>query len=138
MVCFISICLGDTSDLLTGDLVYIKVFGQGMVFVNSAEVAYDMFEKASSIYSDRSESPMLNDLYVPLPSLLNSMYPRLNAHGLRMGFDWHITFMRYGEWWRRHRKLFHQKFHPTASTEYYPIQIRQTQCAILTLRLFMQ
>lgn len=52
------------SDALTGDLVYVKVFGQGMVFVNSAEVAYDMFEKASSIYSDRSEFPMLNDLYV--------------------------------------------------------------------------
>ncbi|KAF8478751.1 cytochrome P450 [Gautieria morchelliformis] len=89
-----------------GDLVYIKVFGQGMVFVNSAEVAYDLFEKASSIYSDRSESPMLNDL---------------------MGFDWHITFMRYGEWWRRHRKLFHQKFHPAAAAEYHPIQIQRTQ-----------
>jgi hypothetical protein len=54
----------DISDTLTGDLVYIKVFGQGMVFVNSAEVAYELFEKASSIYSDRSESPMLNDLCV--------------------------------------------------------------------------
>ena len=55
----------NSSDALTGDLVYIKLFGQGMVVVNSAEVAYDMFEKNSSIYSDRCEFPMLNDLYVP-------------------------------------------------------------------------
>ena len=35
-----------------------------MVFVNSAEVAYDLFEKASSIYSDRGNAPMMNDLCV--------------------------------------------------------------------------
>lgn len=124
------------SDTLTGDLVYIKVFGQGMVFVNSAEVAYDMFEKASSIYSDRSEFPMLNDLYVPWQS--TRMYVTLGAHDLRIGFDWHFGFMRYGDWWRRHRKVFHQKFHPTAATEYHPIQTRLTRYVILVLKMFIK
>ncbi|KAF8576736.1 cytochrome P450 [Ramaria rubella] len=89
-----------------GDLVYVNIFGQGMVFVNSPTIAYDLFEKASSNYSDRGDSPMLNDL---------------------MGFTWHITFMRYGDYWRRHRKLFHRRFHPSATVDYHPIQIRQTR-----------
>ena len=47
-----------------GDLVYLKVFGQSIVIINSPVVANELFEKRSSIYSDRSEFPMLNDLYV--------------------------------------------------------------------------
>ncbi|KAF8513930.1 cytochrome P450 [Hysterangium stoloniferum] len=89
-----------------GDLFYVNVLGYDMIFINSADVAYNLFEKTSSIYSDRCEFPMLVDL---------------------IGFDWHFAFMHYGNWWRRHRRVFHQKFHPTASAEYHPIQLRQTR-----------
>lgn len=85
----------DSSCTLAGDLVYINVFGQAMVFVNSAEVAYDMFEKASSIYSDRSESPMLNDLYVPqlsLTSTRKSLSEAECAHATSPSFSgWALT-----------------------------------------------
>ena len=47
-----------------GDLVYLNIFGQSIVVINSPMVASELFEKRSSIYSDRSEFPMLNDLYV--------------------------------------------------------------------------
>ena len=47
-----------------GDLVYLKVFGQSIVVINSPVVANELFEKRSSIYSDRSDLPMMNDLYV--------------------------------------------------------------------------
>ncbi|KAF8510113.1 cytochrome P450 [Hysterangium stoloniferum] len=89
-----------------GDLFYINILGYNVIFVNSPEVAFDLFDKASSIYSDRSEYPMLVDL---------------------IGFDWHVAFMRYGDWWRRHRKTYHQKFEPVPAVEYYPIQRRQAQ-----------
>jgi hypothetical protein len=46
-------------DCFAGDLVHIKVFGQHIVFVNSIDIAEDLFEKRSSIYSDRFEAPML-------------------------------------------------------------------------------
>jgi hypothetical protein len=49
---------------LRGDLVYLKVFGQSILVINSTDVAYELFEKRSSIYSDRTELPMLKDLYV--------------------------------------------------------------------------
>ena len=47
-----------------GDLVYLNIFGQSIVVINSSAVAFELFEKRSSIYSDRPECPMLNDLYV--------------------------------------------------------------------------
>jgi hypothetical protein len=51
-----------------GDIVYANVCGNDMVFLNSAEVALDLLEKRSSIYSDRPRLPMLYELYV-IPSL---------------------------------------------------------------------
>jgi len=96
-----------------GDLVHINVFGQSIVFVNSMEVAYDLLEKRSSLYSDRYEFPMVNEL---------------------MGFDqWNWGLMRYGERWRRHRKMFYQKFQPSAVPAYYPIQTKQSRTLLRRL-----
>ncbi|KAF8576118.1 cytochrome P450, partial [Ramaria rubella] len=89
-----------------GDIVYLKVFGTSIIILNSENVATDLFEKRSKLYSDRFDFPMLNDL---------------------LGFDWALTFMRYGNWWRRHRKMFHQGFQPTAAARYNDIQTKQTR-----------
>jgi hypothetical protein len=48
----------------TGPLVYANVLGRHLLFVNSAKVAADLFEKRSANYSDRNALPMINDLYV--------------------------------------------------------------------------
>ncbi|KAF8507777.1 cytochrome P450 [Gautieria morchelliformis] len=89
-----------------GGLVHIKVLRQSMVIANTADITYDLFEKRSSIYSDRTELPMVNDL---------------------MGFGWAVAFIRYGEEWRRKRAVIHKKFHPAAAAEYYPIQAKHTR-----------
>ncbi|KAF8513269.1 cytochrome P450, partial [Gautieria morchelliformis] len=89
-----------------GRLVHIKVLRQSIVIANTADITYELFEKRSSIYSDRTELPMLNDL---------------------MGFDWLMGFMRYGEVWRRNRALMHKKFHPAAAAKYQPIQAKHTR-----------
>ncbi|KAF8506214.1 cytochrome P450 [Gautieria morchelliformis] len=96
-----------------GDLVYIKIFRQPIVIVNSLAVAHDLFEKRSSVYSDRFEFPMVNDL---------------------AGFDWNLATMRYGDKWRRHRKMFHQSFHLTAVTAYTSIQEKRTKELLYRLR----
>jgi len=49
------------SDGVSGDLVYVNIFGFSMLFVNSADVARDLFEKRSSLYSDRFPSHTLNE-----------------------------------------------------------------------------
>ncbi|KAF8518587.1 cytochrome P450 [Gautieria morchelliformis] len=85
-----------------GDLVYLNVLGQPIVIVSSPDIAYELFEKRSSVYSNRYNFEM--------------------AAGL-MGWDWLVTFMPYGERWRRHRRTIHQHFHPDAAARYEPVQL---------------
>ncbi|KAF8510589.1 cytochrome P450 [Gautieria morchelliformis] len=89
-----------------GEIVHVNVFGKPMIFLNTMEVAQDLFERRSSIYSDRFEFPMLNGL---------------------MGWNFNLGLMRYGDWWRRHRKMFYQKFHARAAMAYYHIHVKQTK-----------
>ncbi|KAL0958951.1 hypothetical protein HGRIS_014263 [Hohenbuehelia grisea] len=95
-----------------GDLVHISVFGKHIVFVNSFQVANELFEKRSSNYSDRNKLHMINDL---------------------MGWDWSFGHMPYGERWRRHRKLFHRQFQPSVVNSFFPIHIRETHALLKRL-----
>lgn len=45
-----------------GNVVYVKVLGQNIIFVNSAKAAYELFEKKSAICSDRPRLPLLREL----------------------------------------------------------------------------
>ncbi|CDO77629.1 hypothetical protein BN946_scf184946.g22 [Trametes cinnabarina] len=83
-----------------GDLVYLNVVGQPMVILGTHEAAIDLLEKRSSIYSDRSESTMV----------------------VLTGWEWVMTTLNYGPWWRRHRRAFHQSFTPSALAPYSPMQ----------------
>lgn len=44
-----------------------------------------------------------------------------------MGWDWSFAFMAYGPWWRRHRRAFHQYFHPAAAEAYQPAQMLEVR-----------
>ncbi|TDL20292.1 hypothetical protein BD410DRAFT_375851 [Rickenella mellea] len=59
-----------------GDIVHVNIFGQSIVIVNSYDIAFDLFERRSSNYSDRPNMVMLNDI---------------------AGFSFNFAFMRYGE-----------------------------------------
>ncbi|KAI0634877.1 CyP450 monooxygenase [Trametes polyzona] len=83
-----------------GDLVYLDVVGQPMLLLGTHEAAVDLLDKRSTIYSDRIYSPVV-DLG---------------------GFDWVLTMIHYGAWWRRHRKAFHQFFSPNAIISLRPLQ----------------
>jgi hypothetical protein len=96
-----------------------------MVIVDTADIAYDLFEKRSSIYSDRTELPMLNDLCV-ICHVPQSIF-KWRLHSPRMGFGWAMPFIRYGEVWRRNRALMLNKFHPAAVVEYHPIQTKHAR-----------
>lgn len=47
-----------------GDMVFTQVMDTPMLLVSSTEVAFDLLDKRSAIYSDRIASVM-NELYVP-------------------------------------------------------------------------
>ncbi|OJA07818.1 hypothetical protein AZE42_03417 [Rhizopogon vesiculosus] len=87
-----------------GDLVYANVLGRHLLFVNSLQIANDLFEKRSVNYSDRNELPMIYDL---------------------MGWDWSFGHMPYGERWKKHRKMFERQFRPVVTPTYWPIQRKE-------------
>ncbi|KAJ7596548.1 cytochrome P450 [Mycena floridula] len=87
-----------------GDLVYLEVFGRGILVVNSSQAANDLFEKRSVNYSDRNDLPMINGL---------------------MGWDWSFGHMRYGERWKNHRRMFHKQFQASNVSMFLPIQLKE-------------
>ncbi|KAG6908814.1 hypothetical protein DXG01_003167 [Tephrocybe rancida] len=82
---------------LGSDIIHLDVAGQSIIVLDTAEVATELLEKRSSIYSGRPRLPMINEL---------------------AGWDFLLGFMPYGQRWREHRRLMHQSFHPTAALRF--------------------
>ncbi|KAJ3863973.1 cytochrome P450 [Lentinula novae-zelandiae] len=76
-----------------GDVVYLRIFQQPMLILNSLEAAQDLLHQRSSIYSDRPNFVLLNDL---------------------MGWQNASTHVRYGPRFRRHRRFIYQTFNQRA------------------------
>ncbi|KIJ35862.1 hypothetical protein M422DRAFT_261816 [Sphaerobolus stellatus SS14] len=89
-----------------GEIFYLDVFGTPLVFLNSRQIVHELFERQSSNYSDRTMFPMVVDL---------------------MGLGWSLALHGYGEWWCRHRRAMHDKFHPNTVEVHTPIQIKHTR-----------
>ena len=51
-----------TTNYHEGDLVYLQVFGNPVVFVNSYSLAVELLDKRSLIYSTRPRVAMMNEL----------------------------------------------------------------------------
>ena len=47
-----------------GDVVYVRIFGQGLLFLNTYDAALDLLEKKGTIYSDKPQLVMAGDLFV--------------------------------------------------------------------------
>ncbi|KAI0295664.1 cytochrome P450 [Multifurca ochricompacta] len=85
------------------DIVHAKALGTHVIVLNSAKAVHELFEKRSSIYSD----------------------------SIRM--SWNIAFLPYGPRWRTWRKVFHEHFHPTATRQYLPRELKATRQLLLNL-----
>lgn len=95
-----------------GDIIYIYVFGNPIIVLNSAEVIHDLFEKRSAIYSSRPVRTMVNEL---------------------IGFDWLFSSMPYGQSWRRHRTLFHQRFNSNDLPLVQPVVLTEAHVLLRNL-----
>ncbi|KAH9067504.1 cytochrome P450 [Lactarius vividus] len=89
------------SDQYGSDVVHVDVLGTHMVIVNSAKAANELFDKRSSIYSDRPSLVALNTI---------------------LGMDWVTGFIPYGARWRSLRRGLHGHFHPAAAKAYRPLE----------------
>ncbi|KAJ3794923.1 cytochrome P450 [Lentinula aff. detonsa] len=87
-----------------GDVIYLQVFQQPMLILNSLEAAQDLLHTRSSIYSDRPNFILLNDL---------------------MGWHNASTHVRYGPRFRRHRRFIHQTFNQRSVEDLRPVQEKE-------------
>ncbi|KAJ6610073.1 cytochrome P450 [Mycena sp. CBHHK59/15] len=93
-----------------GDLVYIRVFGNPILVLNSSTVASDLLEKRGGNYSSRPVRTMIVEL---------------------IGWDWLVSAFRYGDWWRRHRNVFHRHLPANDSSVLrHPLQIQETHAML--------
>ncbi|TFK25351.1 cytochrome P450 [Coprinopsis marcescibilis] len=81
------------------DILHLRVANTTLIVLDTAEAANDLLEKRSSLYSGRARLPMVNEL---------------------MGWTFNFGFMNYGDYWRKHRRIFHQSFHPAAARQFHP------------------
>ena len=81
----INLCQLNT--FILGDICSVTVLGQPIIIINSAEVACDMLDKKSAIYSDR---------------------PVLQMAGELVGWKHTLVLLPYGDRFRRYRRLFHR------------------------------
>ena len=47
-----------------GDLVFFKILGKPILFLNSYQAMSDLLDKRSGVYGHKPNSVMINDLYV--------------------------------------------------------------------------
>ncbi|KAJ7065498.1 cytochrome P450 [Mycena amicta] len=88
------------------DIIHLDVVGRSIIVLDSVEAIHELFERRSSIYSDRARLPMLGELMA-----------------------WHQSLgtMKYGDQWRRHRKMMHDSFNVTAIKQYRPQETAAAQ-----------
>lgn len=84
-----------------GDISHINVLGKHIFVLNSLNIAVEMLDKKSSIYSDHPVVPMSGEL---------------------MGYRQTLPYLRYGERFRLFRKNCHRIFgNRAALVVFYPI-----------------
>ncbi|TFK25368.1 cytochrome P450 [Coprinopsis marcescibilis] len=93
---------------LNSDIVYLNFCGAGIVILNTFEVAMDLLDKRSGIYSDRPRAVLIDEM---------------------VGFGYMLSRLKYGDRWRERRRLFHEHLRPSKSSVYEPKildQVRRT------------
>ncbi|KLO07685.1 cytochrome P450 [Schizopora paradoxa] len=88
-----------------GDLVYLENAGIPALVLNSYEVATELLDKRSVIYSSRPSLIMTNEL---------------------QGWAWGTPMLSYGETLRKHRAYLHRFFQTPEVLNYFELQERET------------
>ncbi|RXW22001.1 hypothetical protein EST38_g3848 [Candolleomyces aberdarensis] len=84
---------------LKTDILHLQIAGTHIIVLNNYEVAMDLLESRSSLYSGRPRLVMMIEL---------------------MGWGFNFGFVDYGDFWRKHRRLAHQSLQATAIKQYRP------------------
>ncbi|KAJ7116552.1 cytochrome P450 [Mycena epipterygia] len=95
-----------------GDIIFLNVLRNPILVINSVQVAQDLLEKRSAIYSSRPIRVMQKDV---------------------MGFNFLFTGMKYDSWYKQHRAMFHHHFHRNVVQQYQPLQQKHAHTLLRNL-----
>ena len=98
--------------------MYLEVLGKPMLVLSSPDVMNELLEKRSAKTSSRTQTPLIS-LYV---YILLASSGQTDVKRRRAGQAFNFAFLPYGQWWRTHRRMFWQHFHPGKMTSYWPVQ----------------
>ncbi|KAG2354665.1 cytochrome P450 [Suillus spraguei] len=85
-----------------GDIIYARLLNKPVIVINSEEIARDLLEGRSTIYSDKPQSIVYEPFAV----------------------DFNTALLPYGDRWRLHRRMFHQGFCQAKIPTYHALQLR--------------
>ncbi|KAI0646809.1 cytochrome P450 [Trametes meyenii] len=94
------------------DIIRLNALGTNIIVANSMEVAGELLDRRSAIYSDRPRMVMLNEL---------------------CGFGEGLAFLPYGKYWKDSRKMARQEFHAAPVKKFRPIEARSTRRFLVDL-----
>lgn len=81
-----------------GPVMHLRALDRHLILLDTMQAAVDLLEKRGAVYSDRPRMPLLVEL---------------------MGGGWVLSFMRYDDVWRLHRRVLHQRLNETALARMY-------------------
>ncbi|ETW76401.1 cytochrome P450 monooxygenase 39 [Heterobasidion irregulare TC 32-1] len=88
-----------------GDIMSVRIVGQTFVIINSVEIARELLEQRSSVYSDR---------------------PVIPSHEL-MQYDLILSNSGFGQWWKSCRRIIDRSFRQRTAITYRSIQTRKSE-----------
>ncbi|KAK7013825.1 O-methylsterigmatocystin oxidoreductase [Favolaschia claudopus] len=95
-----------------GDVIYVNVFRNPVLVLNSAEAAMDLLDRKSAIYSSRPVRTMQTEV---------------------MGFSWLFSSLPYGARYRKHRTMFHNHFQAKVIPKYHQILLNSVHTLLRNL-----
>ena len=115
-----------------GKVAHLRIPGNTMIILNSAQAATDLLDKRSAIYSDRPQSDVFM-LYVILFYLLAPRGVLIFPDLCSMGWKHNLGFLPYGKRLQKHRKMFNEYFNQEKCENYLPHQALEASRLIRNL-----
>ncbi|KAJ6564499.1 cytochrome P450 [Mycena capillaripes] len=94
------------------DIIHLDLAGTSVIVLSSFEATDALFEKRSSLYSDRGDFTMVREL---------------------MGWDFNVVFSSDNEIWRKNRRLLNETFNVKAARKYEPAELAGTHLLLSRL-----
>ncbi|KAI9067057.1 cytochrome P450 [Trametes sanguinea] len=94
------------------DIIRLNALGMNIIVANSIQVATELLDRRSAIYSDRPRMVMLGEL---------------------SGFGTGMAFVPYNSFWKDCRKLARQEFHANPVKKYRPTEVKSAHRFLLDL-----